>query len=246
MMLINSYRRLPLVFFTTLPRYVHPCRLRLYFTQFFFCPADNSMTVNNKPIRLLPNIANIQDKLPPSSSHLTSREDRHLYKPESNPNAGTEVITNDPINTPFPFLPPIGTFGFPSFWQPLAGTGNYGNYRLLVNRFARLEEEIRRLKQKMLSLDVVLRCVNITAYPSCSGLRPVVVSAPSLVPTLSATPLPFVTSQTATGGGSGVAVSSTYNRPAGSQDHGTVTVQHFVNRPKALCTEIKLRQNMYL
>ena len=182
---------------------------------------------------MLPNIANIQDKLPPFSSQLSSRKDRHLYQPESNPNVGTEVITNDPINTPFHFLPPIGTFGFPSFWQPLAGTGNHGNYRLLVNRVARLEEEIRRLKQKMVSIDVVLRCVNITAHHSCSGLRPVVVSAPSLVPTFSATSFPFATSQTATGGGSGVAVSSTYNRPAGSQGHGTVTVQHFVNRPKA-------------
>jgi len=197
-----------------------------------FCLADVSMTANNRPIRLLPNIVNIQDKLPPSSSQVSSRKDRHLYQPESNPNVGTEVITNDPINTPFHFLPPIGTFGFPSFWQPLAGTGNHGNYRLLVNRVARLEEEFRRLKQKMVSIDVVLRCVNITSHRSCSGLRPVGDSAPSLVPTLSAA-FPFVTSQTATGEGSGIAVSSTYNRPSGSQGHGTVTVQHFVNRPKA-------------
>ena len=199
----------------------------------FFCLADDSMTANNRPIQLLPNIGNIQDKLAPSSSQLTSREERYLYQPESNPNAGTEDIASDPINSLYPFLPPITSFGFPSFWQPLPGTGNYGNYRLLVNRVVRLEEEIRRLKQKIVSIDGVLRCVNVTSHPSCSGLRPVWVSAPSLVPTLSAASFPFITSQTATGEGSGVAVSSTYNRPAGSQGHGTVTVQHFGNRPKA-------------
>jgi hypothetical protein len=191
------------------------------------------MTANNRPTRLLPNIANIQDKLALSSSQLTSRKDRHLYQPESNPSAGIEDIANDPINTPFPFLPPIATFGFPSFWRPLAGSGNYGNYRLLVNRVTRLEEEIRRLKQKIVSIDGVLRCVNLASHPSCAGLRPIGVSAPTLVPTLSATSFPFVTSQTATGEGSGLAVSSTYNRPPGSQGHGTVTVQHFGNRPKA-------------
>ena len=198
-----------------------------------FCLADDSMTANNRLIRLLPNIANIQDKLPPSSSQITSREDRHLYQPESNPKTRSEVIVNDPINNTLLFLPPIETFGFPSFWQPLTGTGNYGNYRLLVNRVARLEEEIRRLKQKMVSIDVVLRCVNITSHSSCSGLRPVGDSASSHVPTLSTAYFPFITSQTATGEGSGVAVSSTYNRPAGSQGHGTVTIQHCVNRPKA-------------
>ena len=198
-----------------------------------FCLADDSMTANNRPVRLLPNIADIQDKLAPSSSQLTSRKDRHLYQPESNPSAGIEDITNDPINTPFPFLPPISTFGFPSFWQLLPGTGNYGNYRLLVNRVARLEEEMRRLKQKIVSIDGVLRCVNVTSHRSCTGLRPVGVSAPSFVPALSAGSFPFITSQTAIGEGSGVAVSSTYNRPPGSQGHGTVTVQHFGNRPKA-------------
>ena len=191
------------------------------------------MTANNEPTRLPPNIANIHGKLAPSTSQLTSRKYRHLYQPESNPSARIEDIANDPINTPFPFLPPIATFGFPSFWQPLPGTGNYGNYRLLVNRVARLEEEIRRLRQKIESIDDVLRCVNVTSHPSCSGLRPVGVSAPTLVPTLSAASFPFITSQTATAEGSGVAVSSTYNRPPGSQGHGTVTVQHFGNRPKA-------------
>ena len=198
----------------------------------FFCLADDSMTANNRPIQLLPNIGNIQDKLAPSSSQLTSREERYFYQPASNPNAGTEDIASDPINSLFPFLPTIANFGFPSFWQPLPGTGNYGNYRLLVKRVAHLEEEIRRLKQKIVSIDGVLRCVNVTSHPRCSGLRPVGVSAPSLVPTLSAASFPFVTSQTATGEGSGVAVSSTYNRPAGSQGHGTVTVQHFGNRTK--------------
>jgi len=200
---------------------------------FCFYLADDSMTANNSQIRLLPSIANIQNKLDPSSSEVTSRKDRHLYQPESNPSAGIEDIANDPINSPFPFLPPIAPFGFPSFWQPLPGTGNYGNYRLLVNRVARLEEEIRRLKQRIVSIDGVLRCVNVTSHPSCSGLRPTVVSTPSFVPTLSAASFPFITSQTATGEGSGVAVSSTYNRPAGSQGHGTVTVQHFGNIPKA-------------
>jgi hypothetical protein len=198
-----------------------------------FCLADDSLTANNRPTRLLPNIANIQDKLAPSLSQLTSRTDRHLYQPESNPSAGIEDIPNDPINIRFPFLPPIATFGFPSFWQPLSGTGNHGNYRLLVNRVARLEEEIRRLKQTIVSIDGVLRCVNVTSHPSCSGFRPIGVSAPSLVPSLSAASFPFVTSQTATGEGSGVAVSSTYNRPPGFQGYGTVTVQHFGNRPKA-------------
>jgi len=180
-------------------------------------------------------MANIHDNLTPSSSQLKSRKDRHLYQPESNPIAGTEytIIVNDPINTPLSFLLPIQTFGFPSFWQPLAVNGDYGNYRLLINRVARLEEEIRRLKQKMVSIDVVLLCANITSHPSCSGLRLVGDSAPSLVPTLSAASFPFITSQTATAEGSVVAVSSTYNRPAGSQGHGTVTVQHFVNKPKA-------------
>ena len=200
---------------------------------FCFCLADYSMAANNRPIQLLTNIANIQDKLAPSSSQLTSRKDRHLYQPELNPSAGIEHIANDPINTPFPFLPPIATFGFPSFWQPLPGIGNYGNYKLLVNRVARLEEEIGRLKQKVVSIDGVLRCVNLTSHTSCSGLRPVGVSAPSLVPTLSAATFPFITSQTATGEGSGVAVSSTYNRPPGSEGHGAVTVQHFGNRPNA-------------
>ena len=171
------------------------------------------MTANNSPIRLLPNIVNIQYKLPPSSSQLSSSEGRHLYQPESNPNAAIEVIVNYPINKAFPFPLSKTTFGFPLVLQPLAGTGNYGNYRLLVNRVARLEEEIRRLKKKMVSIDVVLRCVNITSHRSCSRHRPVGDSAPSLVPTLSAASFPFVTSQTATGEGSGVAVSSTYNRP---------------------------------
>ena len=197
-----------------------------------FCFADDFMTANNRPIRLLQNFANIQNKLAPSSSQLTSRKDRHLYQSEANPSAGIEDIANDPVNTPFPFLPPIATFGFPSFWQPLPGTGNYGNYRLLVNRVARLEEEIRLLKQKIVSIDGVLRCVNFTSHPSCSGLRPVGASAPSLLPTLSTASFPFITTQTATGEGSGVAVSSTFNRPPGSQGHGTVTVQHFGNRPK--------------
>jgi hypothetical protein len=198
-----------------------------------FSLADDSLTANKRPTQLLPSIADIKDNLAPFSSQLTPRKDKYLYQPESNPSAGIEDIANDPINTPFPFLPPIPTFGFPSFWQPLPGTGNNGNYRFLVNRVARLEEEIRRLKQKIVSIDGVLGCVNFTSHPSCSGLRPVGVSAPSLVPTLSAASFPFITSQTAIGEGSGVAVSSTYNRPAGSQGHGTVTVQHFGNRPKA-------------
>jgi len=200
---------------------------------FCFLLADYSMAANNRPIQLLPNIANIQDKLAPSSSQLTSRKDRYLYQPEPNPSAEIEHIANDPIKTPFPFLPPIATYDFTSFWQSVPGTGNYGNYKLLVNRVARLEEEIGRLKQKVVSIDGVLRCVNLTSHTSCSGLRPVGVSAPSLVPTLSAATFPFITSQTATGEGSGVAVSSTYNRPPGSEGHGTVTVQHFGNRPNA-------------
>ena len=230
MIIITSYRLFSIIMFVTLLRYVHPCRLRLYLIQFLFLSCNN----NNKPIRLQPNIANIQNKLSPSSSQLTSRRDIHLYQPESNPNAGIEYtsIANDPINNPFSFLLPMPTSGLTSFWQTLLGTGNYGNYRLLVNRVTRLEEEFRRLKQKIVSMDGVLRCVNVTSHPRCSGLRPVGVSAPSLVPTLSAASFPFITSHTATGEGSWVAVSSTYNRPAGSQGHGTVTVQHFGNRPK--------------
>ena len=196
---------------------------------FCFCLADESMAANNRPIQLLPNIANIQDKLAPSSSQLTSRKDRYLYQPEPNPSAEIEHIANDPIKTPFPFLPPIATYDFTSFWQSVPGTGNYGNYKLLVNRVARLEEEIGRLKQKVVSIDGVLRCDNFTSHPICSGLR----SAPSLLPLLSAATFPFITSETATGEGSGVAVSSTYNRPPGSEVHGTVTVQYFGNRRNA-------------
>ena len=198
-----------------------------------FCLADYSLIANNRPTRVLPNIANIQEKLAPSLSQLTSRKDRHLYQPESNPSTGIEDIANDPINTPFPFLPQIPTFSFPSFWQPLSGTVNNGNYRVLVNRVARLEEELRRLKQKIASMDGVLRCVNVTSHPTCAGLRPVGISPSTFLPILPGASFPFISSQTTTGEGSGVAVSSTFNRPAGSHGHGTVTVQHFGNGPKA-------------
>jgi hypothetical protein len=103
-----------------------------------FCLADDSLRANKRSTQLLPSFDNIQDNLAPFSSQLTPRKDKYPYQPESNPSAGIEDIANDPINTPFPFLPLIRTFGFPSLWQPLPGAGNNGNYRLLVNRDARL------------------------------------------------------------------------------------------------------------
>jgi hypothetical protein len=233
MVLILSYRAFQLCCLWLLYVLFIPVVSDVTLRNSYFCLTDGSLSANSRPARLLPNIANIQDKLTPSSSQLTSRKDRHLYQPESNPSAGIENIANGPTNTPFPFLPPIATFGFPSFWQPLPDIGNYGNSWSLVNRIVRLEEEIRSLKQKIMLIDGVLRCVNVTSHPSCTGFHPVGVSASTFEPTLSAASFPFVTSQTATGEGSGFAVSSTYNRPAGSQGHGTVTVQHFGNRPTA-------------
>jgi hypothetical protein len=209
---------------------MHILQVLLSSGKYCFSIAGDSVKANNRPTWLMPNIANVQDKPAPSSSQLALRKERQLYQAESNPSLGTEDISNDPINTPFPFFPPIATFGFPSLWQPFSGTGNYG---LLVNRVARLEEEIRRLKQKIVWIDGLLRCVNTTSSPSCAGLRPVSVSASTHVPVTSGGFHPFVSSQTATGEGSGVVVSSTYNRPTGSEGHGTVTVQHFGNRPNA-------------
>lgn len=196
---------------------------------YFFCIADDSLKANYRPARLLPNLTNVQDKLVVSSSQHTSRKERHLYHPDSNPSLGIGDIANDPINTPFPFFPPVATFGFPSFWQPVSGTGNY---RLLVSRVARLEEEIGRLNQKMVLIDGLLRCVNITYSPSCAGLHPASVSASTHVPTPPGGFVPFVSGQSATGGASGVVVSSSYSRPAGSEGHGTMTVQHFGDRPQ--------------
>jgi hypothetical protein len=198
--------------------------------KYCFSVAGDSLKANNRPTWLMPKTANVQDKPTPSSSRLTLRKEGRLYQADSYPSLGIKDISNDPVNTPFPFFPSIATFGFPPFWQPLSGTGNYG---LLVNRVARLEEEIRRLKLKIVSIDGFLRCVNTTSSPSCAGLRPVSVSASTPVHIPSGSFVPFVSSQTATGEGSGVVVSSTYNRPAGSEGHGTVTVQHFGNRPRA-------------
>lgn len=152
-----------------------------------------------------------------------------LHQKRPNRAVRSEDEANDPISTPFPFFPPLPAFNFPPFVQPLYGVGNYG---LLVNRVARLEDEVRRLKQKIVSLDSFLQCVNITAPTKCAGPRPV---AP--IQSQGFVPFPgsgyIVSSQSARPGeSSGVLVSSTYNNPAGAQGQGTLTVEHFGHNPK--------------
>lgn len=174
------------------------------------------------------NVINVLDE----PVHSPSRKERLLYQTGSHPDLRSADEANDPISTPFPFFPQLPSFNFPPFVQPLYGTGNYG---LLVNRVARLEDEIRRLKQKIVSLDSFLHCVNITTSPKCAGPRP----AATYLPIQSQGFVPFsgggyvVSSQSAgPGQSSGVLVSSTYNNPAGSQGQGTLTVEHFGNNPK--------------
>lgn len=183
------------------------------------------MKVNTKPTWVTSKLINVLDK-PPSRQH------RLLYQTGSRPELRSRDEANDPISSPFPFFPPLPSFTFQPFVQPLYGTGNYV---LLVNRVARLEDEIRRLKQKVESLDSFLSCVNMTTSPKCAGPRP----QATYVPVQSQGTVPFsggqyvVSSQSAGPEQStGVLVSSTYNNPAGSQGQGTLTVEHFSNNPK--------------
>jgi hypothetical protein len=199
---------------------------------YYFCLSDDSLKADKRPTWMQSNVINVQDNPVDSPRQLPLRKDRHLYQPEPNTSLRNEDIGNDQISTPFSFFPPLQAFSFPAFWQPLSGTGNY---RLLVNRLVRLEEEIKHLKQKIGSLDSLLSCVNIKSSANCAGLRPTAVSASAYVPISSGEVFPFIPSHSASGEGSvssGVVVSSTYNRPAGSDGHGTVTVQHFGNKPK--------------
>jgi hypothetical protein len=152
-----------------------------------------------------------------------------MYQPGPKTNLRNDDIRNDQISTPFSFIPPLPAFSFPPFWQPLPGIGNYG---LLVSRLVRLEEEIEELKQMIGSLDNLLRCVNIKSSANCAGLPPTTFSASAYVPMTSGGGFPFIPNHPASGESSGVMVSSSYNRPAGTDGHGTVTVQHFGNKPK--------------
>jgi hypothetical protein len=142
-----------------------------------------------------------------------------MFQPEPN----TRLQNDDQISTPFSFIPPLPAFSFPTFWQSLPGIANY---RLHTIRLVRLQEEIEQLKQIIGYLDSLLRSVNIKNSANCAGHPPTAVSASAYVPTLSGMVSPFNLSH------SGVVVSSTYNRPAGSDGHGTVTVQHFGNMPE--------------
>jgi hypothetical protein len=144
-------------------------------------------------------------------------------------NLRNDGIGNAQISTPFSFFSPLPAFSFPSFWQPLPGI----NYRLLTSRLVRLEEEILQLKQRIGYLDSLLRCVNMKSSANCAGLRPTTVPASAYIPLPSGGVFPSIPSHSSSGEGSGVVVSSTYNRPAGTDGHGTVTVQHFGNKPDA-------------
>jgi hypothetical protein len=174
-------------------------------------------------------LINVHDNPVHSPSRLLLRKERHTYQPEPNKSLRNDDIGNDQISTPFSFIPPFPAFSFAPFWQPLPGIGNYG---LLVSRLVRLEEEIEQLKQKIGSLDSLLRCVNIKSSANCAGLPPTTFSASAYVPMTSGGGFPFIPSHSASGQNSGIMVSSTYNRPAGTDGHGTVTVQHFGNKPK--------------
>jgi hypothetical protein len=175
---------------------------------------------------------NVLDKRSHSAAQLLSRTGRHLYQPEPSLNFRSADIAQDQISTSFPFLPPLQTFNFPPFWQPFSATGNY---RLLVNRVAHLEEEIRRVKQKIVLLESFLHCGNISASLNCTGQRPISVTAPTHAQKPFEVFVPHtgngyvISSQSASGGSSGTVFSSTYTKPSGSVGHGTVTVQHFGN-----------------
>jgi hypothetical protein len=151
-----------------------------------------------------------------------------VYKPEPNIRLLNDDTGNAQISTPFSFFPPLPAFSFPSFWQPLPGIVNY---RLLANRLVRLEEEIVQLKLRIGYLDSLLRCANMKSSANCAGLRPTTAPASAYVPIPSGGVFPSIPSHSSSGEGSGVVVSSTYNRPAGTDGHGTVTVQHFGNKP---------------
>jgi hypothetical protein len=161
------------------------------------------------------NFINVQDKHAHSLPQLSVREERHVFQPEPNTSLRNDDIDNDQINTPSSFISPLPTASFPQFWQPLP---EIDNYRLLMSRLVHLEEEVEQLKQIIGSLDSLLRCVNIKSSANCAGLPLTAVSTSGV--------FPFNPSH------SGVVVSGTYNRPAGTNGHGTVTVQHFGNKPE--------------
>ncbi|XP_021931017.1 uncharacterized protein LOC110835270 isoform X2 [Zootermopsis nevadensis] len=181
----------------------------------------SKIEASKKPTWLTSNDINVLDK----PAYAPSRRQWLPRQTASHP----EIEASDPIGSPFPLFPTFPSFNFPSFVQPIYGTGNYG---LLVNRVARLEGEIKLLKQKIVSLDRVLNCANITSSP---GFRP----ASSYAPIRPQGSAPFsgggyvVSSQSGgPGQSSGVLVSSTYNNQEGSQGQGTLTVEHFGNTPK--------------
>jgi hypothetical protein len=184
----------------------------------FYLSVD-SLKVGKRPTWIQSNFINVQDNPVHSSSQLSLRKEGHVFQPEPNTSLRNDDIGNDQINTPFSFIPPLPAFSFPQFWQPLP---RIDNYRLLMSRLVRLEEELEQLKQITGSLDSLLRCVNLKSSANCAGLPP----ASAYVPTPSAGVFPFIPSH------SGVVVTSTYNRLAGTDGHGTVTVQHFGNKPK--------------
>lgn len=186
----------------------------------FYFSVD-SLKVDKKPTWMQSNIINVQDKPVQSSPQLSLRKARHVFQPEPNRSLRNDELGNDQINTPFSFVPPLPAYSFQPFWQPFPGIGNY---KLVVSLLVRLEEEIEQLKQITGSLDSLLRCVNIKSSANCTGLPPTAVSASVYVPTPSGGGFPLIPSH------SGVVVSSTHNRPAGTDGHGTVTVQHFGNK----------------
>jgi hypothetical protein len=169
---------------------------------------------------------NVQENPIHSTPQLSLRKERHMFQPEPNTSLRNDDIGNDQFNTPFSFIPPLPGYSFHPFWQPLH---RIGNCRLVMSRLVRLEEEIEQLKQIIGSLDSLLRCVNIKSFENCAGLPPTTVSSAVYAPIPSGGSggiFPFIPNH------SGVVVSSTYNRPAGTDGHGTVTLQHFGNKPK--------------
>jgi hypothetical protein len=174
------------------------------------------------------NVIKVQDNPIHSPQRMSLRKERYIYLPELNTSLRNDDTGNAQINTPFSFFPPIPVLNLPPIWQPLPGNDNY---RLLLSRLVRLEEEIKQLKERIGSLDSFLRCVNFRSSANCTGLRHPTVPAAAYIPIPTGGLFPFFPSQPSSAEGSGVLVSSMYNRPAGTDGHGTVTIQHFGAKP---------------